>query len=42
MIKYEITVYTYKRSDGSRFREVEILEKGTCRIIGKRFEELKR
>jgi len=33
-LRYEIVEETYRRSNGSRFKIVKILEKGTCKIVG--------
>ena len=40
MKKYEITEETYLRLDGTRYKIQQILEKGTCRIVGRRIVEL--
>jgi len=39
-MKYEVVEETYWRPDGSRIKIVKILEKGTCKIVGKRIIEL--
>ena len=40
MTDYEITEETYLRLDGTRYKIQQILEKGTCRIVGRRIVEL--
>jgi len=38
--KYEFVEETYRRMDGTRFMIQKVLEKGMCKIIGKREIEL--
>jgi len=39
-VEYEIVEETYCRSNGTRFKIQKILEKRSCKIIGKRKIEL--